>query len=193
MNSINPFNPGYYSSEELLKLGFKKVGINIQIAKNSTIIGLDNISLGNNIRIDGGVTLACASGYLNIGNYIHIGGNCHLACAGGVELNDFSSLSQGVKIYSASDDFSGEFFTNPTVPKEFLNVRKETISIGRHVIIGAGSVVLPGVNIGEGSSIGALSLITKSLSEWGIYGGIPVKKIKERKRDILKKEKYILS
>ena len=193
MKTENPFNQGYYQTDDLRKMGFKHVGENVQIARDCTIIGLKNISLGHNIRIDGGVTLACKSGYLKIGRYIHIGGTCHISCAGGVELEDFSGLSQGVRIYSASDDYSGNTLTNPTVPKEFLNVTLKSVSIGKHVIIGSGSVVLPGVRIGEGSSVGPLSLVTKSLDEWGVYFGVPVKKIKRRKQDLLKQEKLLLS
>ena len=74
MNLENPFDQGYYTSEQLRKMEFKYVGENVQIAKNCTIIGLENISLGDNIRIDGDVTLACASGYLKIGSYILVVG-----------------------------------------------------------------------------------------------------------------------
>ena len=192
MSLENPFNQGYQTTEQLRKMGFKFVGENVQIAKNCTIIGLENISLGDNIRIDGGVTLACASGFLKIGSYIHIGGGCHITCAGGVELSDFSGLSQGVRIYSGSDDYSGNSLTNPTVPKKYLNVTVKPVFIGRHVIIGSGSVVLPGVKIGNGTSIGALSLVTKSLDEWGVYMGSPAKRIKARKKDLLEQEKLLL-
>ena len=193
MKSLNLFNQGYYRTEQLREMGFKRVGENVQIAKNCTIIGLENISLGNNIRIDGNVTLACTSGYLIIGNYIHIGGGSHLSCAGGIELCDFSGLSQGVRIYSCSDDLSGKSLTNPTIPKKYLNLNIKPVLIGRHVIIGSGSVVLPGVTIGNGSSVGALTLVNKTLDEWGIYFGSPAKKIKTKKKDLIEKEKLLLS
>ncbi len=192
MSLEKPFNQGYHRTEQLREMGFKFVGENVQIAKNCTIIGLENISLGDNIRIDGGVTLACASGYLKIGSYVHIGGGCHITCAGGVELSDFSGLSQGVRIYSGSDDYSGNSLTNPTVPKKYLNVTVKLVLIGRHVIIGSGTVVLPGVKIGNGTSVGALSLVTKSLAEWGVYLGSPAKRIKARKKDLLEQEKLLL-
>lgn len=193
MNLENTFNQGYYSTEQLRKMDFKYVGNNVQIAKNCTVIGLENISLGDNIRVDGGVSLICASGYLKIGSYTHIGSGCHLGCAGGVELSDFSGLSQGVRIYSGSDDYSGKSLTNPTVPKKYLNVKIKPVLIGRHVIIGSGSVVLPGVTIGDGSSVGALSLVMKSLGKWGVYVGNPAKKLKTRKKDLLEQEKMVLS
>ena len=97
-----------------------------------------------------------------------------------------------MRIYSASDDYSGQVLTNPTVPKKYLNVTEKAVNIGRHVIIGSGSIVLPGVSIGEGSSVGALSVVTKSLDTWGVYVGSPVKRLKDRKKDLLQQEKILL-
>lgn len=188
----NQIEWGYYNSKELLDLGFTIIGKDVKIAKKSTIIGFDKISIGNNVRIDDYVTIICAEGYLKIGNHIHIGSHSHIACGGGVVLNDFCGLSQGVKIYSTSDDYSGQSLTNPTIPKEFLNIKKKSVNIGKHVIVGSGSVILPDVSIGEGSCIGALSLVNKSLESWNMYFGSPVKKIGKRKKDLLKMEQKLL-
>lgn len=192
MKKINPFDKGYFYSEDLKNMGFKHVGTNVKIAKNCTIIGLENINIKNNVRIDGGVTISCKHGNLNIGNYIHIGGNCHLACAGGITLDNFSGLSQGVRVYSSTDDYSGKSLTNPTIPSTYLKTITKPVNIGKHVIIGSGSVILPGVVIGMGSSVGALSLVTKPLNNWGVYFGIPVKKLKNRSKVLLEKEKEFL-
>lgn len=189
----NPFNPGYWEEADLVTFGFAQVGKHVRVAKNCTIIGLQNISLGDNVRIDGGTVLAASSGYIRIGSYVHIGGMSFLAGAGGIEMRDFSGLSQGVRIYSASDDYSGQSLTNPTVPREFLNVKMAPVSLGRHVIVGSGSVILPGCNIGEGSSVGALSLVNKSLDEWGVYFGTPCKRMKARSKNLLEAEERLLS
>jgi acetyltransferase-like isoleucine patch superfamily enzyme len=189
--TANPFNPGYFESDELRTFGFKQVGKGVQIAKNCTIIGLHNIVLGDHIRIDGNVVLAAYSGSLTLGSYIHIGEGCYLGCGGGVTLDDFAGLSQGVKIYSGTDDYSGKTLTNPTVPHAFKEVKLAPVRLGRHVIVGSGSVILPGVNIGEGSSVGALSLVTKSLEPWGVYFGSPAKKLKERRKDLLQLEQRL--
>lgn len=187
----NPFDPGYLTTEDLLGLGFKRVGQNVRIAKNCTIIGLPNISIGSNIRIDGNTVLAAHSGYLEIGNYIHIAGGCHLSCAGGIQLSDFCNLSQGVRIYSASDDYTGASLTNPTVPSQYLKVQKAPVQLGRHLIVGSGSVILPGTSIGDGASIGALSLVNRSLEGWSIYAGIPVRRIRARSKDLLELERHL--
>jgi galactoside O-acetyltransferase len=59
------------------------------------------------------------------------------------------------------------------------------------VLIGSGSVVLPGVTIGEGSAVGALSLVSMSLDEWGVYFGSPAKRIKARSKNLLEMEKLL--
>lgn len=189
----NPFNPGYYNEEELADFGFKSIGTNVQIAKNCTIIGLSNISLGSNVRIDGYCTIiAAGEGWLNIGSFIHIGGWCYLSAGDGISMEDFSGLSQGVRIYSRTDDYSGKYLTNPTVPERFTGITHGAVSLKRHVIIGSGTVILPKVTIGEGSSVGALSLVTKSLDPWGVFFGCPAKRLKDRSRRLLELESELM-
>lgn len=72
--------------------------------------------------------------------------------------------------------------TNPMIPTEYCNVIQDTVTLGKHVIIGAGSIVLPGVRITEGGAFGAMSLINKSTKEWNVYIGTLIKEWKERKR-----------
>ena len=181
----NPFDSGYYQSSELKTFGFKKVGKNVKVAKNCTIVGLNNISLGSHIRIDSNVIIAATKGYLKLGNYIHIGAGCYLSCESGITLSNFSGLSQGIHIYSASGDFSGKSLNHPTVPKKYQLVKSAPVFLKEHVIIGTGSVILPGVTIGKGSSVGALSLVHISLDEWGVYFGVPVKKVNIRSKKVL--------
>jgi acetyltransferase-like isoleucine patch superfamily enzyme len=181
----NPFNPGYWTEDELSKFGFCRVGTNVRVAKNCTIIGMQNISIGDNVRVDGPTVMSASSGYINIGSHVHVGGMAFLAGGGGIELGDFSGLSQGVRIYSTSDDYSGAALTN-------LNVKVAPVNLGRHVIVGSGSVVLPGCSIGEGASVGALSLVTKSLGPWGVYFGTPARRLRARSRRLLKLEEELM-
>ncbi len=194
---MTPFNPGYYGSDDLRDMGFGAVGRNVMVARNCTFIGLggrsfENIEIGDNVRIDGYTTIAAASGHLKLGSYIHIGGYCFVSCAGGVTLEDFAGLSQRVSLYSASDDYTGRALTNPTVPREFLNVHTAPIHLGRHVIVGSASIVMPGVAIGEGSAVGAQAMVTKSLPEWGIYVGAPARLLKARSQRLLEKEAALM-
>lgn len=191
---MNPFDTGYYTELELQGAGFKSLGNNVKIAKNCTVLGLENIEIGNNVRIDGYCTIvASKGGWLKIGSYIHIGSYCFLSAGDGIHLQDFCGLSQGVRIYSRTDDYSGKYLTNPTVPPEYTGVTKGSVTLRKHVILGSGTVVLPGVTIAEGSSVGAQSLVTKSIDGWGVYFGVPVKRLKNRSRDLIELERELLS
>ncbi|TDS87109.1 galactoside O-acetyltransferase [Rahnella sp. BIGb0236] len=187
--TIETFDIGYYDEDSLKNFGFKSLGHNVRIAKNCNIVGIANISIGDNVRIDGFSTIiAAGDGYLNIGSYVHIGGYSAIFAGCGVEMRDFSGISQGVKIYSKSDDYSGKTLTNPTVPSEFTGVVKGPVILERHVIVGSQSIIMPGVTLSEGTAVGANSLVTKDTESWCIMFGSPAKKIKNRKKTLLELE-----
>jgi len=187
------FNVGYFNEEDLKNEGFKSLGENVRISRNCTIIGTHNISIGDNVRIDEySSIIASETGYVRLGSFIHIAGYCLLSGGSGVVLEDFTGLSHGVHIYSRTDDYSGNHLTNPTVPKKYLCLSEGEVKLKRHVIVGSGSVILPKVTIGEGCSIGALSLVTKDIDEWGVYFGCPVKRLKNRSKRLLDLEKELI-
>ena len=191
---MNSFNQGYVEEEELRAIGFKSVGRDVRISRNCTIVGCENIELGDHVRIDDYCMIVAASpGWVNIGSYVHIAGYCLLAAGAGIRLCDFSGLSHGVKLYTKSDDYSGGFLTNPTVPARYTRLTSGTVTLGRHVIVGAGTVILPRVTVGDGASVGAMSLVTKTLDPWGVYFGCPVKKLKERSKRLLSLEAQLLA
>lgn len=188
----NPLDPGYYCSEELRSFGFKSIGENVRISKACNVVGPENIEIGDHVRIDAFATLIAIGGSITLGSYIHIGGYCHLSGRGGIDMADFSGLSQGVCLYSASDDYTGRHMTNPMVPEHLTGARIAKVSIGRHAIIGSGSVVLPGCRIADGTSVGALSLVTHSTQPWHIYSGTPARSIRERLRHPLALEQGLV-
>ncbi len=185
-------NPGYYTEADLAELGLKAIGTNILVARDSIFVGVRNIAIGSHVRIDSNVTFASVSGSLTIGNYVHIGGGSHINCTGGVSIGDFVAISQGVKIYSASDDYSGEFMTNPTVPMHLRRDQVGEVVIGRHVVIGSGSVILPGVHLADGAAIGALSVVKNDVAEFTIVAGSPAKFIRQRARNVLDLSRELL-
>jgi galactoside O-acetyltransferase len=89
-------------------------------------------------------------------------------------------------VYATTDDYSGEYMTNPTVPSEYTNVIDQPVVIKKHSIIGTGSTILPGVTIEEGCALCAMTLITKDTKPWGIYMGYQGVRIKERSQELLK-------
>lgn len=188
-----PFFTGYYEESELRAFGFKSVGNNVKIAKNCTIRGLHNITIEDNVIIDSFCSIiATGSGKLKLGSFIHIGAFCHLLANDGIEMQDFSGLSQGVKIYSKTDDYSGNSMTNPTIPSKFKSIKKGKVIIKEHVIIGANSIILPNVTIDEGVSVGALSLVATNLDGWTMYSGNPLNRIFKRSKKVLELKKDFL-
>jgi galactoside O-acetyltransferase len=86
-------------------------------------------------------------------------------------MEDFSGLASGVRIVTGSDDFKDWGFGNPTINETFRNVRRAPVYIDKFCIIGANSVILPGVTVQEGAAVAAGSVVTKDLEPWGIYVG----------------------
>lgn len=179
--------------EELEKMGFASLGQNVSISDKASLYNCSNIALGNNVRIDDFCVIAAGRGGINIGNFVHVAVGSTLIGAGNITLSDFSGLSSRVAVYSSSDDYSGQYMTNPTVPEKYKNVICEDVFMGRHVIVGSGAVILPGVRLEDGAAIGALSLVNKNCTAFGIYSGNPARKINDRKRDLLELEKLLLA
>ena len=179
----------FYSLEELKELGFKSVGKDVKVSRKASFYGADKISIGDYSRIDDFCVL---SGEIELGKHVHISACCAMFAGDAkITVDDYSGTSSRTLVYATSDDFSGEFMTNPTIPEKYTNVKNEPVYIGKYVQIGAACTVLPGVTIAEGTTVGAMSLIKDNLDEWGIYAGIPAKRIKNRKKDLLELAKNI--
>lgn len=179
----------FYSNEELIELGFKSIGDNVLISRKSSIYNADKISIGNNVRID---DFSILSGEITIGNHVHIAAYAALFAGDkGIELKDFVGVSSRATIYALSDDYLGNALTNPTIPNILRNVYGGKVILGRHALIGASTVILPNITIGDGVAVGACSLINKDCDEWSIYTGMPAKKIKERSKKLLEFEEKL--
>jgi galactoside O-acetyltransferase len=189
--SKNPFAGFYYSSEELRDFGFKSVGRNVKIHSKASLYCPENIQLGDNIRIDD-FTVIIATGPLVVGSFVSIPNFCFLGSKHGMYFGDFATLAPGVKIFTSSDDYLGDKLTNVTVPPEYTGGSHGPVRIGRHVILGAQTVVLPDLTVGEGCSVGACSLVKASLDSWGVYAGVPARRLKNRRKDLLELEKKLL-
>jgi galactoside O-acetyltransferase len=181
----------FLTRDELRDLGLSSCGDDVQLHRYFNLVTPSDVAIGSHVRIDGfGVA---TSGRLEIGSYIHIGSFAYLACRAGIRLGNFANLSQGVKIYTTSDDYSGASMTNPMVPDEYKDVQIAPVEIGEHTIIGAGSIVLPGTIVPEGVAIGALSLVRGTLEPWSIYAGVPARWVRARSRDLLKRGEELIS
>lgn len=181
-------NP-YYTTKELREIGFKALGRNVLISRTCRIYTPDLISIGNHVLIDDFTIL---NGEIVIGDHVHISSNCELyAGEASITIGDFAGISSRVALYATSDDFSGMSLNNPTVPKAFRREKQQPIVIGKHVILGTGCTVLPGVTVAEGCAVGCMTAVSASTKPWGIYASVSAlpKRIRDRDRGLLELEK----
>lgn len=177
---------GYFSDEELIELGFGAIGNNVKISKNATLYNRENVFIGNNVRIDNFCVIAVSlNAKLIIGNNIHISAFNFINGLCDVILEEFVTLAPYVRIFTSTDDYSGVYMTGATLPKCFLGTVSKPVYIRKHTIIGTGSTIMPGVDIKEGTAIGAHSFVNKNTKPYSIVAGVPAKFIKERSRALI--------
>ncbi len=173
----------FYTEEELKELPLKSYGKDVLISRKVSIYSNHEIVIGNHVRID---DFCILSGKIEIGNHIHIGAYCAFYGAFGIKMEDFTGLSPRCTIFSASDNFNGNFLISPTTKKEHNQITGGEVFIKKYTQVGAGTIIMPHVTLEEGTAIGAMSLVTQSTENWHIYAGSPAKKIKPREKGLLK-------
>ncbi|MBY0555141.1 hypothetical protein K2P97_11475 [bacterium] len=167
----------------------KKIGKNVIIGKTVRIRYPELVEIGDNVIIDDFTYISTA---MKIDDYVHIASGAKII--GGqnctVHFGSFSTLAPQVVLSAGSDDYMSGIAT-PLVGNEFKgNVEYGDIKIGRHCIVGSGSVILPKVTLHDGASLGALSLAKSDLAAWTLYAGIPAQELKKRNQaEILQLEK----
>ena len=177
----------FYSRNDLKKIGFKRIGKNNYISKKTSFYSI-NGSIGSNVRIDDFVII---KGKINISSNVHISSFCSLSGIGAeIILKEYSGLSNGVQIFTASDNYLNAAIPGGTLNKnkrrKFSSVSKGKVNIGKCSIIGAGTVILPKVNIGDFVSVGSQNLISKNIKPGYFFSNFNVGSGIYRKRDVLK-------
>ncbi len=108
---------------------------------------------------------------LNLSDYVAIGRNVEIYNYDLVTINSMTVVSQYCYLCTGTHDYS-----HPYMPLIW-----DSITIGSECWIAAGTWILPGVSIGNGSVIAARSLVTKDMPDWTVCAGHPCKPVKERK------------
>lgn len=174
----------FFTEEELYAIGFKNIGKNVLISRKASIYSPERVNIGNNVRID---DFCILSGSIKLGSNIHISAFCALYGANEIEFEDYSGASPRSTIFSAMDDFSGEYLIGPIHPKELTNVTGGKVTLRRFSQLGAGTIVFPNIEIGEGAVTGSMTLVNKSLKPWTVNIGMPVNKSWARTQEIKRK------
>lgn len=158
----------YYAYEkhfDFRKAQFKSVGKDCIIHPDCKISAPDKVILGDNVFIQNSI--------LNTDGCLYVGNN--------------SGIGQGCIIWTIEHDYK-----NTTHIPYGHNLIVKPVVINDNVWIGVGSIIFPGVEIGEGAIIAAGSVVTKDVSPCSIVFGVPAKIIGYRNKEEyekLKKEK----
>lgn len=161
---------------------FMSIGKDVTVYPMARILGKEHISIGDSVIVDDFVFMY-ATDRISIGSFVHIAAFTCIAGGGTLTLEDFVGVSGGTHIYTGDDDYLGGCLTGPAVPAPFRVATRSFVHIRKHAIIGANSVILPGVTIGEGAAIGAGAVVTRDIEPWTINVGSPCKPIKARPKE----------
>lgn len=173
----------FYSLSELKELGLKSFGDKVLISRKCSIYSPEKISIGDNVRID---DFCILSGNITLGSNIHISAFCALYGANGIVIEDYSGVSPRSIIFSAVDDFHGDYLIGPIHPKEFTNVTGGTVVLKKYTQLGANTIVMPNITLEEGAVTGVMTFVNKNLEAWTINIGIPVKQKSKRSNNLIK-------
>jgi acetyltransferase-like isoleucine patch superfamily enzyme len=160
----------------------KRCGQDVKIGPSVVIRYPELVSIGDHVAIDDFTYITTSA---EIGSYVHIGPHCSIM--GGKEgqcfFEDFSGLAAGCRLVCVTGDFFGSGLLHPFVPPDYRGVlHGAPITLKKFAIVGTGSILHPGVTLGEGAAVGSASLVLKSLDPWGIYFGVPARFHKPREK-----------
>jgi dTDP-4-amino-4,6-dideoxy-D-glucose acyltransferase len=181
----------WLTRDELIEMGFGSLGRNVLLSNKGSYYNTKNIYLGDNVRIDDFCIVSAGEGGIRIGRNVHISAFASIVGQAPIDFEDFSGISNKVAVFSSTDDFV-KGMTNPTIPDRFRRLKHIPVRLGRHAVVGSNSVLLPGSELAEGTSVGALSVVRGKLEPWSVYMGNPVKRIMARSRRIIDLEKEFL-
>lgn len=170
---------------------FAHMGQDITIWPLAKIVSPETISIGDSVIIDDFVFIMGGT-KTSIGSFVHIASFVSVTGGGEFVIEDFAGISSGSRVFTGDDDYLGGSLTGPTVPYPFRIAIRSFVHIKKHAIIGANTVILPGVTVGEGVAIGAGSVVKKDCEPWTIYVGSPARPLRPRPKErILELEEQI--
>ena len=174
----------FLNKNQLKRIGFFKIGKGCKISNKISCYDLKG-SLGDNVRIDDYV---CLKGKISLKSNVHIARGCTLSGGNkGIFVDSYTNLSNYVQVFSMSDDYIMPFIPGGTLSNanrnKFAKIHNKKVYIGKAVLVGAFSVVLPGSILNNFSSTAAYSVIYKTIKE-GFYHSNLYKKISLKRRNL---------
>lgn len=160
------------------------VNKSVMIYSLAKLVHLENITFGHHVIIDDFVFIV-AKMLSEIGNYVHIASFSSITGGGSFNIGNYSTLSSGVRVFTGTENIDGESLLGAAIPEPYRKAIRSHVQIGKHCMIGANTVVLPGVVIPDGVVVGAMSLVLQDthLRPWSVYAGCPVRLLRVRHKE----------
>ena len=157
----------FYSNKELKRIGFQKIGENVQINRTVKFYNFHG-TIGSNCRID---NFSILIGRVLISNNIHISAFNLISATlkNKIKIDNFSGTAPKCYLSTSGENYFSDDTSNPTMSKKLRNnTNTGDIIIGKKVVIGTGSIIVPGkknrnIIIGDNVSIGSKSFINNSI------------------------------
>lgn len=161
-----------------LKAGGANVDFSIQCDGPVFTSGTGKILIGKRCRLGRGTELRTeGNGQITIGDDVRINTGCMIVAHGEVVISDYAIIGEYVSIRDANHGM------DPSHPMRYQPHSISPVKISRDVWVGRGSCILPGRSIGEGSVVGANSVVTEDIPPFSVAAGIPARVIKKREAD----------
>lgn len=135
----------------------RRIGENSEVRPFAIIDGTNNVSIGRNVIIPGGVGLITDP----------------QDSTAQIVIEDDVLFGPNAFVYSTTHNYS-----DPTLPIKQQGVRNKATTIKKGAWIGIGAVILPGVTVGINSVVGAHSVVTKDVPDFSVVAGAPAKTIR---------------
>lgn len=160
-----------------------RCGKNLNLMAHSTLNALSykGVEIGDNFTLGMFATIECTGVLREVGSHLKIGNNvginhyCFIGVRGEIEIGDNVIFGPRVSVFSEN-----HIFDRIDIPIKHQGVTKGITKIGNDVWIGAQTIILSGVSIGDGCVIGAGSVVTKDIPPYSLAVGVPASVIKKR-------------
>ena len=161
------------------RLGYLGKGALIDVGVE--IINPRNVRIGGFTLVDKYCQFHASEGSISIGARCHIAPFASIFGHGGTIIEDYVCVASGAKIYSISEwPGEGKRLSGPMIPQEQRGLRRAPVKLERDSFIGAQTVVMPGVTVGQGAVVGTNSVVTHDIPPWTIAVGAPARAIGKR-------------
>ncbi len=143
----------------------------VLVEKAVTVKYVDSIRIGRHCTLQSGVYLygSRSGNTVAFGDYVAIGGGGILLGEGGLSISDYTHLGPRVVITTQYGDSSAERMQADAV------LKYAPVKLGRGCWVGAGSVIMPGSNLGDGCVVAPNSVVFGTWPAGTVLGGNPAR------------------